>query len=135
LEHFYRHAVKKVLAGFLHVLKDDGFAQIIVPNIIAVMEVVMEKGLDVEDFLYHSPAGPIKVIDVFYGYDVFVEKSGSDFMAHKTGVSPKSLGIAIKSAGFQIVYWTTGGFIINALAFKENATQSVRELFNLPPSS
>lgn len=28
LEHYYRHEVLPVLTGFLHVLKDDGFADI-----------------------------------------------------------------------------------------------------------
>jgi predicted SAM-dependent methyltransferase len=45
LEHYYRHDVQKVLAGFLHILKDDGFVQIRVPDIQAVMQAVIEKNL------------------------------------------------------------------------------------------
>ena len=33
LEHYYRHDVDKVLQGFLHVLKAEGFAEIRVPDI------------------------------------------------------------------------------------------------------
>ena len=33
LEHYYRHDAPYVLQGFLHVLKEDGFAHIIVPDI------------------------------------------------------------------------------------------------------
>ena len=32
LEHYYRHDVQKVLTGFLHVLKDNGFVHIQVPD-------------------------------------------------------------------------------------------------------
>jgi len=41
LEHYYAHDVPKVLAGFLHLLKDDGFIDIRVPDIKAVMEMVV----------------------------------------------------------------------------------------------
>src|SRR5215212_3411632 len=49
LEHYYRHEVPKVLAGFRHVLKDEGFAHIIVPDVGEVMRVAVEKGIDLED--------------------------------------------------------------------------------------
>jgi ubiquinone/menaquinone biosynthesis C-methylase UbiE len=38
LEHYYRYDVPRLLAGFLHVLKEGGFAQIIVPDIQEVMK-------------------------------------------------------------------------------------------------
>jgi ubiquinone/menaquinone biosynthesis C-methylase UbiE len=43
LEHYYRHDVPRVLAGFLHVLKDGGFAHILVPDINEVMRVTIER--------------------------------------------------------------------------------------------
>src|SRR5262249_57181696 len=64
LEHYYRHDVPRVLAGFLHVLKDSGFAHIRVPDIAEVMKVSVERGLDIDDVLYQSAAGPIMVVDV-----------------------------------------------------------------------
>ena len=57
LEHYYRHDVPKVLAGFLHVLKDGGFADIRVPDINEVMRVTIEQGLDIDDVLYQSLLG------------------------------------------------------------------------------
>ena len=35
LEHYFRHDLPRVLAGFLHVLKPDGFADIRVPDMLA----------------------------------------------------------------------------------------------------
>jgi predicted SAM-dependent methyltransferase len=41
LEHYYRHDVPKVLGGFLHVLKEGGFAHIVVPDINEVMRITI----------------------------------------------------------------------------------------------
>lgn len=132
LEHYFRHDVPRVLAGFLHVLKDGGFAHIRVPDIHEVMRVTIERGLDVEDELYQSPAGPIMVLDVLYGYGVEIERSGQDFFAHKTGFTQKSLVNALQRAGFGMVYCVTRNLEVDALAFKGTPDQSVRELFRLP---
>jgi len=100
LEHYYRHDVPRVLTGFLHVLKDDGFAQIRVPDLHEVMRVTIEQGLDIDDVLYQSTAGPIMVLDVLYGYSVEIERSGQEFFAHKTCFTIKSLLKALKKSGF-----------------------------------
>src|SRR4051812_22159143 len=74
LEHYPHHDVPKVLTGFLHVLKPGGFAHIRVPDIGELMRTVVEKALDIEDVLYESPAVPISVRDVIYGYGAKIEK-------------------------------------------------------------
>lgn len=132
LEHYYRHDVRGVLAGFLHVLKDGGFAHIRVPDIHEVMRVTIERNLDIDDVLYQSPAGPIMVLDVLYGYSVEIEKSGQDFYAHKTGFTQKSLSKALQSSGFSKIYCVMGNLEINALAFKGEPDIVTRALFNLP---
>lgn len=132
LEHYYQHDVPRVLAGFLHVLKDGGVAHIRVPDIGEVMRVTIERGLDIEDVLYQSPAGPIKVVDVLYGYSVEIEQSGHDFYAHKTGFTQKSLLGTLLSANFSRIYSVVGNFEINALAFKGEPDPITRALFNLP---
>ena len=131
LEHYYRHDVPKVLAGFLHVLKDGGFVQIRVPDISEVMRITIEDGLDIDDVLYESPAGPIMVLDVLYGYSVEIERSQQDFFAHKTGFTQKSLVAALQRSGFSKTYSMTGNLEINALAFKGVPDQFTRSLFNL----
>ena len=79
LEHYYRHDGVKVLTGFIHVLKADGFAYIRVPDLGELMRTVVEKSLDIDDILYQSQAGPITVRDVVYGYGVEIERSKHDF--------------------------------------------------------
>jgi hypothetical protein len=132
LEHYYRHDVPRVLAGFLHVLRDGCFAHIRVPDLAEVMRITIEKNLDIDDVLYQSPAGPIMVLDVLYGYSVEIEKSGQDFYAHKTGFTQKSLISALQKAGFTKIYSAKGNLEINALASKGIPDQSMCALFNLP---
>ncbi|NOT15871.1 MAG: class I SAM-dependent methyltransferase [Methylotenera sp.] len=131
LEHYYWHDVPKVLAGFLHVLKEGGFAQIRVPDIEDLMKIVVEKGMDIDDVLYQSPAGPIKVIDVLYGFTKQIERSGVDFYAHKTGFTKKSLQNVLAQAGFSSVYFSIGNIEIRAIAFKGQPDENCRKLFGL----
>jgi hypothetical protein len=109
----------------------DGFVHVRVPNIDALMKIVVEEKMDIDDFLYQSPAGPIKVRDVIYGYGVEIERSGNDFFAHKIGFSPKFLTNILNECGFPIIYMGGEGIEIEALAFKEKPTDYVSELFNL----
>ena len=134
LEHYYRHDVPKVLAGFQHVLKDDGFAHIIVPDMHEVMRQTLERGLDIDDVLYQSPAGPIMVLDVIYGFGTQIEKSGVEFYAHKTGFTQKSLFAALNRAGFAKIYTgiSTESLEIHAWAFKNPPSDAARALFQLP---
>lgn len=134
LEHYYRHDVPKVLAGFLHVLKDEGFAEIRVPDMPAVFRRMLDDGLDFGDVLYESPSGPIQVIDVIYGWSPEIERSGNDFFAHKTGFSAKSLGERLLEAGFADV-WNAGPYDpyeLRALAFKTAPSPALRRRLGLP---
>lgn len=118
LEHYHRHEVPLVLAGFLHVLKDGGFAEIRVPDLAAVMQAAVAGNLDVEDVLYHAVSGPITVLDVLYGYGLEIERSGKDYFAHKTGFSQASLMRVLKRSGFSTIFSDRGRLEVVALAFK-----------------
>lgn len=131
LEHYYAHEVPAVLAGFVHVLKPQGFAQVRVPDIPQIMRIATEQKLDVEDVLYQSDVGPIRVLDVLYGHASEIEKSGQDFYAHKTGFSAKSLYKALLQAGFSHAYCSIGQLEINAIAFTEPPDEAHRALFNI----
>ena len=131
LEHYYRHEVPKVLAGFLHVLKDGGFAHIRVPDINETMRESIARGLDIEDVLYISDAGPITVLDVLYGYGKEIERSGQDFFSHKTGFTEKSLLALLHRAQFKEVFSRVGGYEVDALAFKGTPDQATRTLLDL----
>ncbi len=134
LEHYYQHDVGKVLAGFLHVLKPEGFAEIHVPDMQLVMQHFVENGSDIHGVLYESAGGPITVHDVMYGWGKQIAASGVDFYAHKTGFTPRSLREALLAAGFAEVWInaSTSEFAIGALAFKQAPTAAQRALLNLP---
>ena len=132
LEHYYRHDVPRVLAGFRHVLKRDGFAHIRVPDMGELMQVVVQKKIDIDDVLYQSPAGPITVRDVIYGYGVEIERTGSDFFAHKTGFTEKSLQKMLHGCGFGHVFSGAGSLEVNVAAFTQAPGEYARALLKLP---
>jgi len=126
--------VPRVLAGFLHVLKPDGFAEIKVPDLEAVFRKVTEGGLGLEDDLYVSPGGPITVLDVVYGWAKEIERSGEACFAHKTGFTARSLAATMQRAGFGEV-WTappTGGYELRTIAFKGTSNAEQRKLLGIP---
>ena len=133
LEHYYRHDVPRVLSGFLHVLKPEGFAHLRVPDMGALMRKVTEKDMDIDDVLYESPAGPITVRDVIYGYGAEIERSGNDFFAHKTGFTPKSLKSALRASGFSHVFLHSADLEVAAVAFMREPDAFATKLFGLPP--
>jgi SAM-dependent methyltransferase len=134
LEHYYAHDVPRVLAGFLHVLKPDGFAEIRVPDLEAVIRKLAGGELGLEDELYDSPAGPITALDVIYGYGKEIESSGEDFYAHKTGFSAQTLNSTLQRAGFQEVWKAPplSDYEIRALAFRQPATPKQRTSLGIP---
>jgi hypothetical protein len=132
LEHYYRHDVKKVLNGFAHVLRDDGFVYVRVPDMMELMRRTIEGQIDIDDVLYESAAGPITVQDVIYGLGTEIESSGQDFYAHKTGFSAASLEIALSRAGFAYVASSTGNLEITAIGFKNPPSQAVLDALGIP---
>lgn len=97
LEHLYHHQVPLALREFHRVLKIDGFAVILVPDIQMIARYVAEDRLT--DQLYESPAGPVTPHDVLYGFGQAVAQ-GHVHMAHKTGFTPTSLVESLSSAGY-----------------------------------
>jgi len=133
LEHYYAHDVPRVLAGFAHVLKPEGFAEIRVPDVGAVAREMVERGRDMEDLLYTSPAGPITVRDVLYGLGRAIEKTKVDFYAHKTGFTRRSLRDALRRAGFSHLYAAEplAAFELHAIALRAPPGDSLCTLLGL----
>jgi hypothetical protein len=131
LEHYYEHDVKLVLNGFKHVLKNGGGIHIIVPDMEAVFKTVVDNKLDIADVLYESALGPIRVIDVIYGYSKQIENSGVDFFAHKTGFSMSSLFNILQNAGFNNIHGQRSGFNLTLIAFKNSPDMDLANLFQL----
>jgi len=137
LEHYFKHDGHRVLRGFLHVLRDDGFAEIRVPDLGALMQHVVKGEMDIEDLLYTSPAGPITPRDVLYGLGVEIERSGQDFYAHKTGYTEKSLYQALERAGFEeaVLVRNTQIFELHVIAFKATPLPTQLALLGIPPEA
>jgi hypothetical protein len=133
LEHYYKHDALKVLLGFFHILKPDGFVEIRVPDLSSVMKRVVAAGLDIEDTLYVSASGPISVCDVIYGFGKQIEISGVDFYAHKTGFTPASLRAALIQAGFPHVFVVVSedAFEVRAVAFRSEPAERLRAMLHL----
>lgn len=91
LEHIYAHEVPVALAEFRRVLKDTGFAMIVVPDISSAAKAIVERGLDAK--VYESPGGPITPFDMLYGHSGMVRDSA--FMAHKCGFTQATLKAAL----------------------------------------
>lgn len=134
LEHYYRHDCAKVLAGFAHVLKPNGFADVRVPDMAAVLNAMVNNAMDIDDVLYTASAGPITVHDVIYGWGAEIERSGVDFYAHKRGFTVRSLSTELEKSGFaqiRIAAMATG-FEIRALAFKTEPTGAQKATLGIP---
>jgi hypothetical protein len=132
LEHYWRHDMPRVVAGFAHVLRAHGFAEVAVPDLKAVFAEVLERGLELDGVLYDSDSGPITVNDVVYGHGRQIAATGNDFYAHRNAFTPQSLAGALREAGFQWVFMGKGPYEIRALAFKRAPTDDQRELLRLP---
>lgn len=100
MEHYFLHDAKKVVAGFAHVLKPGGHAEVIVPDVGAVLTKVATEGLDMDAPLYRVPDGWICVRDILYGYHRMIERSGKEYQAHRNGFTEKTLVALLTGAGF-----------------------------------
>ena len=134
LEHYFPHDSERVLRGFVHVLKPDGFAEIRVPDIRSVMRAMIEQGLDIDDVLYQSDVGPILVRDVIYGWHVEIERSGQDFYAHKTGFTARSLKAALHRTGFSHIALVPpiGIHEVRVFGFKQEPTVARLSALGVP---
>jgi len=121
LEHLYAHEVYPVMVQFRTVLKPDGFALIMCPDLMAAAEQLLENGL--AGIVYNAPVGPIRVLDLFYGHSQSIEQ-GHHYMAHRTGFTSERLGNLLLQAGFPTVNARSDqNFELCAVAFMEYADQ------------
>jgi len=120
LEHYYRHDVAGVLRGFSHVLKPEGFAEIRVPDVPALMQRVTQAGGNLDTVAYDSPSGPVTAHDMLWGYGPELQQSGRDFYAHKCGFTRDSLAQALNEAGFEQVFEVPplGALEVHVMAFR-----------------
>jgi SAM-dependent methyltransferase len=119
LEHLYAHEVPRALRECKRVLKPDGFAIFMCPDLESVAEHLTRHGLD--HVAYESAAGPITALDMLYGHQASIAR-GRLSMAHKTGFTAERLGNLLLDAGFPTVHVRRDErFEICALALAESA--------------
>jgi SAM-dependent methyltransferase len=135
LEHYHRHDGAKVARGVHHLLKPEGFFEIHVPDVLAVMRHVIQYNLAIDDLLYHSPAGPILVRDVLYGYHVQIEQLKNELYAHKTGFSPASLARFVTACGFPWHAVVSREFEIVGYFFKQQPAAELLRLLGIASRS
>ncbi|PPD16082.1 MAG: SAM-dependent methyltransferase [Methylobacterium sp.] len=122
IEHLYDHEVPKAFAEIRRVLRSDGAFLVRCPDLEAVVEAMMQGGL--ESVAYMSPAGPITPLDMLYGHRKSIER-GNTFMAHHTAFTDLRLGRMLLEAGFVSVRTKRAPvFDLWAIAFAEDADQA-----------
>ncbi|MBM86894.1 MAG: SAM-dependent methyltransferase [Gammaproteobacteria bacterium] len=121
IEHIFAYQVPKMLREFLRILNKNGFFVVTCPNLIPVARLIVEDKLT--EPAYVSPIGPITPQDILYGHSASLEQ-GNEYMAHKTGFTPKSLQAILLEAGFQDVAMLSreGQLDIWALATKSKVS-------------
>jgi hypothetical protein len=117
IEHLFPHEVPVALAEMVRVLKLQGFAFLMLPDLQEVARHVAAGNL--EDPLYISPMGPIAAIDILFGHRASLA-SGNLFMAHRTGFSGDTIASALVDAGFVtvLVQRDPTAFSLAVLAFR-----------------
>lgn len=134
LELHHRLDGVNVLRGFTHLLKPDGFAQVVVSDLQAVMHAIASANVGLQKVLYQSAAGPIAVQDLIYGSGEQPERACAARHAHRSEFTPQSLCDALNRAGFAEVHAlvATEAFEITAFAFKSAPTHAQRTVLGLP---
>ncbi|MGJ4952573.1 class I SAM-dependent methyltransferase [Bradyrhizobium sp. HKCCYLS20291] len=118
LEHLYAHEVYPALRQIHRVLRPDGFALVMSPDIEAVAQFILDHGIAA--VAYQSSAGPIRPLDMLYGHSRAIE-DGHHYMAHRTGFTADRLGNLLMTAGFPTINVRRENFEICALAFMPEA--------------
>ena len=127
IEHLYAHEVHPTFLQFRQILRQDGFALVLCPDLEAVAEHLLKRGL--ADVAYISPSGPIRPLDMIYGHSKAIEE-GRYHMAHRTGFTTERIGNLLLGAGFSTISVRSENFEICSLALMPEANADVihREL-------
>lgn len=101
LEHLAWHDAQSALREFHRVLKPNGFAIVLCPDMQAVADLVVKDKLT--DTAYKTGAGqPITPMDMIWGWRLMLAQ-GADYMAHRCGYTLAVLMDCCRNAGFSSV--------------------------------
>lgn len=105
-----------ILAGFWRLLRPDGFAEILAPDLMEIMERVVRRNLDLDDIFYSFGEAVVSVHEALYGAKI--EPGGENFYSHRCGFSERSLLRCLYEHGFPWVASCRQDLEIRAIAFK-----------------
>ncbi len=88
VEHLYAHEVPIALGEFRRILRSDGFACMIVPDLQTIAQHVAADRM--HEPLYTSASGPITPHDILFGFGAAIS-GGNTAMAHRCGFTPGML--------------------------------------------
>ena len=97
VEHLFAHQVPMALAEFRRVLRTDGFACVIVPDLQEISAWITADRL--HETIYESPAGPVTAHDILWGFGPAIA-NGAIGMAHHCGFTPTLFLACLNEAGF-----------------------------------
>jgi ubiquinone/menaquinone biosynthesis C-methylase UbiE len=97
VEHLFAYQVPRALAEFRRVLREDGFACIIVPDLQAIAHWIATDRL--HETIYQSAAGPVTAHDMMWGFGQAIAR-GQTAMAHHCGFTPTLFLQCLREAGF-----------------------------------
>jgi SAM-dependent methyltransferase len=97
IEHLYAHQVRSALAEFHRILRLDGFACIIVPDLQTIARYIVEDRL--HEVVYRAPAGPVTAHDIVFGFAPSIA-AGHWRMAHRCGFTPALMLQRLGEIGF-----------------------------------
>ena len=120
LEHLYAHQQSAALKEIRRILKPSGYAIIITPDLQDLGEAISADRI--EETVATSPAGPITIQDMIYGYGPALAR-GEAGMAHRCAYSPKTAHNRLAEAGLSThVLAKRPHFQLLCLAFKDDET-------------
>jgi SAM-dependent methyltransferase len=97
VEHLFAHEVPIAFAEFRRVLREDGFACVIVPDLQEISHWIANDRL--HETIYESAAGPVSAHDMVWGFGPAIAH-GKTGMAHHCGFTPTLFLQYLKEAGF-----------------------------------
>lgn len=100
IEHLPAHKASDALCEFLRILKPNGYAIIVCPDLETISQMIAAG--KIADTIYESAEGPITPLDMLYGHRASIAR-GEKFMSHFTGFTIKTLLQALRDARFSSV--------------------------------
>jgi SAM-dependent methyltransferase len=97
IEHLYEYQVPIALKEFRRVLRADGFACVIVPDLQIVGSYLAADRL--HEPVYQSAAGPVTPHDIIFGFGAAIA-GGRASMAHRCGFTPGMLQRSFRQLSF-----------------------------------